>query len=56
MRDLIVAWEIEKVTGLNESGEKARDYIVKLPDRLIRLAERIKPPTLHYQFSWIHGQ
>ncbi len=55
LRDLIEAWEIEKVTGLDDSGEKARDYIVKLPDRLIRLAERMKPPTLQYHFSWIHA-
>lgn len=55
LKELIRDWEIEQLKGLNDTGERARDYIVKLPDRLIRLAERIKPQTLQYQFSWIYG-
>ena len=55
LRDLIKDWHIENVTDLNESGEKARDYIMALPDRLIRVAERMKSPMLEYKFSWIHG-
>lgn len=50
---LIKDWEIEKVTGLNEAGEKARDYLVALPDRLKRIADRLKTPVLEYEFSWI---
>lgn len=53
LKDLINDWEVEKVLGLNEAGEKARDYIVSLPDRLLRVADRVKPPTLDYKFSWI---
>ncbi|MFD2864636.1 acyl-ACP desaturase [Mucilaginibacter antarcticus] len=53
MKDLINEWQIEKVNGLNETGEKARDYIVALPARLLRVADRMKNPTLEYKFSWI---
>lgn len=53
LRDLIHDWKIEEIRDLNEGGEKARDYIVALPDRLIRIADRIKVPNLEYKFSWI---
>jgi acyl-[acyl-carrier-protein] desaturase len=55
LRELITDWHIESVTDLSESGEKARDYIVALPNRLLRIAERMKNPTLDYKFSWIKG-
>ncbi len=55
LKQLISEWEIESLKGLNEAGEKARDYLMRLPDRLIRIAERMKNPALEYQFSWIHA-
>ncbi|WP_423148197.1 acyl-ACP desaturase [Rubrolithibacter danxiaensis] len=55
MQQLIKDWQIESLRELNETGEKARDYLMKLPDRLIRIAERIKNPSLEYKFSWIQG-
>ncbi len=55
LKELIEEWHIESMTDLTESGEKARDYIVKLPDRLLRIAERMKNPGLEYKFSWING-
>jgi len=55
LKELIVEWQLESVRDLNEAGEKARDYIMKLPDRLTRIAERMKSPTLEYKFSWIHA-
>jgi acyl-[acyl-carrier-protein] desaturase len=55
LQELIKEWKIEHVTELNEAGEKARDYIMKLPARLTRIAERMKNNSLEYQFSWIHG-
>ncbi len=54
LRELLVEWNIESLKGLNEAGERARDYVMKLPDRLIRIAERMKTPELEYKFSWIH--
>ncbi|RYZ95813.1 MAG: acyl-ACP desaturase [Sphingobacteriaceae bacterium] len=55
LKELIEDWHIESVTGLSEEAEKARDYIVRLPDRLLRVAERMNAPTLEYKFSWING-
>ncbi len=53
LRTLIKSWDIENMKGLKDSGEKAREYIVKLPDRLTRIAERMKAPSLEYKFKWI---
>jgi acyl-[acyl-carrier-protein] desaturase len=55
LRDLIDEWKIEQLQNLNEKGEKARDYLMALPDRLNRVAERMKNPTLEYKFSWINA-
>jgi acyl-[acyl-carrier-protein] desaturase len=53
MKGLIADWNIENMTGLNESAEKARDYVANLPARLEKLADRVKVPELAYPFSWI---
>lgn len=50
---LVKRWEIEKITGLNDEAKKARDYLVKLPARMLRLAERMKIPENSYQFKWV---
>jgi acyl-[acyl-carrier-protein] desaturase len=50
---LLEKWKIEHLTGLNEKGEKARDYLLTLPDRLIRIASRLKIDQLEYRFKWI---
>ena len=55
LKELIEDWHIASVTDLGETGEKARDYIMNLPDRLLRVAERMKNPMLEYKFSWING-
>ena len=55
LKELIIDWKLESAKDLNETGEKARDYVMKLPDRLTRIAERMKNPTLEYKFSWIHA-
>jgi len=55
LKQLINDWNIESLRELNETGEKARDYLMRLPDRLLRIAERIKDPRLDYKFSWIHA-
>jgi acyl-[acyl-carrier-protein] desaturase len=55
LNSLIDEWKIDALSGLNESGEKARDYIMALPSRLLRLAERMKPRVISdYKFSWIY--
>ncbi|MCY1520886.1 putative acyl-[acyl-carrier-protein] desaturase DesA1 [compost metagenome] len=55
LKQLISEWNIESMRELNEAGEKARDYILNLPARLLRVAERMKNPTMEYKFSWIHA-
>lgn len=55
MQSLIEEWKIESLSELNDAGEKARDYVMNLPSRLLRIAERMKNPTMEYKFSWIHA-
>ncbi len=55
LKSLIDEWQVERIADLNEAGEKARDYLVKLPERLLRVAERMNNPGLDYKFSWING-
>ncbi|KAB7732860.1 acyl-ACP desaturase [Rudanella paleaurantiibacter] len=50
---LLEDWNIGAVTDLNDAGQRARDYLMALPDRLRRVAERTKVPNLAYEFSWI---
>lgn len=54
LESLIKDWKIEYITGLNAVAEKARDYLMTLPERFRRIAERtgIKAP-LEYEFNWI---
>lgn len=54
LRSLVDEWKIESLRDLDEAGEKARDYLMKLPDRLTKIAERMKNPTMEYKFNWIH--
>ncbi len=53
LESLIKDWKIDQVTELNEAGEKARDYLMCLPDRLKRVADRLKVPEHPYEFKWI---
>jgi acyl-[acyl-carrier-protein] desaturase len=55
LKELIIEWKLDGLKDLDETGEKARDYIMKLPDRLTRIAERMKNPSLEYKFTWIHA-
>ena len=54
LRKLNAAWEIEKITGLTAEAEKARDYLLKLPDRMYRITERIIIPKTKFQFKWLN--
>lgn len=46
-------WELDKITGLSDEAEKARDYLMKLPSRMYRLSERMKIPENSFQFKWV---
>jgi len=54
MRKLVDYWCLETMTGLNEEAEKARDYLVALPGRLSRLADRFKTPEYVHEFKWVN--
>jgi acyl-[acyl-carrier-protein] desaturase len=53
LRSLLVDWNIDKVKDLDGQAEKARDYVMTLPDRLQRITDRMKEPEKEFQFKWI---
>ncbi|SHI81249.1 acyl-[acyl-carrier-protein] desaturase [Hymenobacter daecheongensis DSM 21074] len=53
LESLITTWKLDQVTDLNDAAEKARDYIMALPNRLRRVADRMPVPKLEYKFKWI---
>jgi len=54
MRKLNSAWEIDKISGLTAEAEKARSYLMRLPERMERIAERIVIPDTKHQFKWMN--
>jgi len=54
LESLIVEWDIGNILNLNEQGEKARDYLMKLPERFRKVAERSIKAPLEYEFNWIN--
>ncbi|ESU24274.1 acyl-ACP desaturase [Flavobacterium enshiense DK69] len=46
-------WQIDKITNLTDEAEKARDYLLKLPARMTRIAERMVVPTEEKIFKWV---
>jgi len=50
---LLVDWKIGERTELTPAAEKARDYVMALPSRLRRVADRMPVPKLEYKFKWI---
>jgi acyl-[acyl-carrier-protein] desaturase len=53
LEKLNTKWNIGGMSGLNPEAEKARDYLMKLPSRMTRIAERMKVPANSYQFKWV---
>ena len=53
LEKLVVRWDIGNINGLNEEAEKARDYLVNLPSRMMRLADRISIPENSFHFKWV---
>lgn len=54
IRKLINMWQIDKITNLTDEAEKAREYIMKLPDRLDRIAQRIVVPETSPRLKWVY--
>ena len=50
---LNVKWEIDQITNLTDEAEKARDYLMKLPARMSKVAERLVIPMEQQVFKWV---
>jgi acyl-[acyl-carrier-protein] desaturase len=56
MQTLLRRWKIDQKTGLNGAAQKAQDYLLRLPERLTKIAERMHTaPALEYKFKWINA-
>lgn len=55
LKDLLIEWKIETITGLNDTADRARDYLLKLPDRLQRITDRMQTPEQGYNFKWVRS-
>jgi acyl-[acyl-carrier-protein] desaturase len=53
MQKLIEKWEIDKISGLTDEAEKARDYLMKLPGRMAKISERLVIPKESHIFKWV---
>jgi acyl-[acyl-carrier-protein] desaturase len=53
MQKLIDKWQIDKISGLTDEAEKARDYLMKLPARMAKISERLVLPEENYIFKWV---
>ncbi len=53
LRKLTEKWEIDKITNLTTEAEKARDYLMKLPDRMAKVSERLVLPDETKIFKWV---
>jgi acyl-[acyl-carrier-protein] desaturase len=53
LRKLIEKWQIDKITGLTAEAEKARDYLMRLPDRMAKISERLVIPQEAHIFKWV---
>ncbi len=54
IRKLNSSWSIDKISGLTAEAEKARAYLMKLPERMERIAERIVVPDTQHNFKWMN--
>jgi acyl-[acyl-carrier-protein] desaturase len=53
MQKLIDKWQIDKIGNLTDEAEKARDYLMKLPARMVKISERLVLPDENYIFKWV---
>lgn len=53
MQKLTEKWQIDKMVGLTDEAEKARDYLMKLPGRMARISERLVIPQESHIFKWV---
>jgi acyl-[acyl-carrier-protein] desaturase len=63
IKHLVSHWDLENIEGLSSAAEKEREYLCRLPDRYLKLAERsmnkkkkVNEEVAPKSFSWIHGR
>ena len=54
LKKLNNTWKIDQIRGLNEEAEKAREYLLKLPERMERIASRVRIPETNFHFKWMN--
>lgn len=53
LQKLLSHWDIEHLPDLTAEAEKARDYLMNLPNRLTRISQRMTSFESEYRFQWI---
>ncbi len=53
LSSLLVEWKIDAQTGLTDTANAAQDYLLNLPSRLTKIADRMRLPEMEYKFSWV---
>jgi len=53
LKKLNVIWGIDKLSGLTDEAERARDFLMKLPDRMAKISERLVLPEETEKFKWV---
>lgn len=63
IRHLVERWDLANLEGLSAEAEKEREYLCKLPERYLKLAERsmnkkkkVNEEEPKKAFSWLHGR
>jgi acyl-[acyl-carrier-protein] desaturase len=63
IRHLVERWDLANLEGLSSAAEKEREYLCKLPERYLKLADRSmnKKKKVNEEepvrtFSWLHGR
>ncbi len=54
IRKLNNLWGIDKITGLTPEADRARAYLMRFPDIMQRIAERIVVPDQAHSFKWMN--
>ena len=50
---LIKEWDIANISSLTGAAEKARDYLMSLPERFKKISDRGLKAPVEFQFNWI---
>jgi acyl-[acyl-carrier-protein] desaturase len=53
LEKLNIKWDIANMNGLTAEAEKARDYLMKLPERMKKISERLIIPEQGQIFKWV---